>query len=370
MSLHTRCLSVLLFGAAVAATASAQSSFTFQISQSASNFVWTGTSTLGPIVGNPSNQFQLVGETSLNLALQSGPNTVATGEFTSGEASVVPDIHGRVNNPIPFLPPLATIDITGLVISPSSSVFTVAPGGAFTTDLTLTALAGTMTITVIGQSPQSTDLTGQSTTPTSATGALNLVGGALELVLPVNSTFAFTDPGSGASGSVTLVGTLVASYELVRSVCAGDGSGTACPCGNNGPSDRGCLNSTGVGGRLQGIGLPSVTSDAFVLASDSLPATSTALYFQGNQLVKGGAGVVFGDGLRCATNSVVRLGTKTSVAGTSSYPSAGDPAISVAGNIPASGGTRAYQVWYRNSAAFCNPEGFNLTNAALVTWIP
>jgi hypothetical protein len=33
-------------------------------------------------------------------------------------------------------------------------------------------------------------------------------------------------------------------------------------------------------------------------------------------------------------------------------------------------GNRTYQVWYRNSAAFCTPDVFNLSNGLVVTWVP
>jgi len=36
----------------------------------------------------------------------------------------------------------------------------------------------------------------------------------------------------------------------------------------------------------------------------------------------------------------------------------------------AAAGTRTYQVWYRNAAAFCLPETFNLTNGVEATWVP
>jgi hypothetical protein len=43
--------------------------------------------------------------------------------------------------------------------------------------------------------------------------------------------------------------------------------------------------------------------------------------------------------------------------------------LSVRGMIT-SPGTREYQVWYRNSAAFCAPETFNLTNGWEIAWLP
>jgi len=44
--------------------------------------------------------------------------------------------------------------------------------------------------------------------------------------------------------------------------------------------------------------------------------------------------------------------------------------VSIAGSIPAGGGTRHDQVWYRNAAAFCTPATFNLSNGWTTTWLP
>jgi hypothetical protein len=152
--------------------------------------------------------------------------------------------------------------------------------------------------------------------------------------------------------------------------CLGDGSGTQCPCGNNSPvgAGSGCLSSVGTGGHLAGTGTASIASDTFVLVGSGMP-NSSALYFQGTSQTASGLGLVFGDGLRCAGGSVIRLGTKTNVAGSSQYPTAGNPLISVKGANVA-GNVRTYQVWYRNAAAYCNPETFNLSNGLQATWGP
>ena len=151
--------------------------------------------------------------------------------------------------------------------------------------------------------------------------------------------------------------------------CAGDGSGAACPCGNSGLAGRGCANSVNAdGGRLRGSGTASLAADSVSIYGDGMP-NSNALYFQGTTQSAGGAGATFGDGLRCAGGTVVRLGTKTNVAGASSYPGAGDPSVSVRGLVVAPG-TRTYQGWYRNAAAFCTASTFNLTNGLEVVWVP
>jgi hypothetical protein len=88
------------------------------------------------------------------------------------------------------------------------------------------------------------------------------------------------------------------------------------------------LSSLGIGGRLTAAGDASISFDTFQLTGDQMP-NSSALYFQGVNSVAGGAGAAFGDGLRCATGSVWRLGTKTNAGGASQYPAAGDASISV-----------------------------------------
>jgi hypothetical protein len=79
-------------------------------------------------------------------------------------------------------------------------------------------------------------------------------------------------------------------------------------------------------------------------------------------------GVVFGDGLRCAAGTITRLATKPVLSGSATYPAGSDPSVSVRGLLPPAGGTRHYQVWYRNAAAFCTLSTFNLTNGLTVTW--
>ena len=119
---------------------------------------------------------------------------------------------------------------------------------------------------------------------------------------------------------------------------------------------------------MAGSGIPSLSADTVTLAGINMP-NSSALYFQGTTQQLSGAGAVFGDGLRCAGGSVVRLGTRTNSAGASGYPNAGEPSVSVRGLITTPG-TRTYQVWYRNSAAFCTASTFNLTNGVEITWNP
>jgi hypothetical protein len=174
-------------------------------------------------------------------------------------------------------------------------------------------------------------------------------GTALALGLPV--------PGNGGPASFAY--------------CLGDGTGTACPCGNNSVAgnDEGCLNSLGTGGLLTISGASSISADTLVLLGNGMP-DSSALYFQGTGTVNGGLGNVFGDGLRCVGGTVVRLTVTTNLLGTSQYPGAGDPPVSVKGNVVAAG-QRYYQIWYRNAdPTFCTANTFNLTGGYQVVWTP
>lgn len=153
-----------------------------------------------------------------------------------------------------------------------------------------------------------------------------------------------------------------------RAFCSGDGSASACPCGNTGASGAGCASGTGPGASLISSGNPSVSADTLTLASSGLVAGAPALFFQGTSEVNGGLGAAFGDGLRCVGGSVVRLATKSANAsGNVTYPEASDASISVRGSVP-SGATRAYQVWYRSAAPFCTSATFNLSNGLAVSW--
>jgi hypothetical protein len=153
--------------------------------------------------------------------------------------------------------------------------------------------------------------------------------------------------------------------------CAGDGSGSACPCGNESPlgADAGCRSSIGTGGALRGAGTASLASDSLSLTCTGLPSATTTLFAQGTAPINAGAGAVFGDGLRCVGGTLTRLSMKTASGGVVTYPQAGDAPLSVRGAVPA-GAVRVYQVWYRNAAAFCTSDTFNLSQGVSVQWIP
>lgn len=164
------------------------------------------------------------------------------------------------------------------------------------------------------------------------------------------------------------------SYEvqaggfMVTSYCFGDGSGPlACPCNNNGAAGAGCANgSFATGSTLTVLGTGSIANDSIVLRATESAPNRPGVFFQGNTQVNNGAGVVLGDGLRCAGGPIVRLEI---VFANASGVAMSTVAVGSTGSAQV-GNTKRYQWWYRDSAwATCN-GGSNLSNGAEFTWIP
>jgi len=174
--------------------------------------------------------------------------------------------------------------------------------------------------------------------------------------------------GSGISGVAVKPGPDSTEF------CFGDSSGVPCPCGNGSPwgARDGCLNSTGSAGRLRSTGFATVAGDSVALIASGLHPSGVGLFFQGRMPQNGGTGLSFGDGILCANTSVIRLAVRASPGGTASFGFGigTDPLVSASGNIPASGGTRYYQFWYRDAATFCTSSTFNLTNGLRIVWRP
>ncbi|MCB9915902.1 MAG: hypothetical protein H6828_12295 [Planctomycetes bacterium] len=148
--------------------------------------------------------------------------------------------------------------------------------------------------------------------------------------------------------------------------CFGDGSGSFCPCGNNGNAGEGCANSTGVGAILFGTGSDSVSADDLVFNAQQLRPNQPALLFNGLNQVNGGNGSIFGDGLRCAGGSVKRMGVRVPDAGGNA---SWGPALSAVG-VYTPGDTRSFQVWYRDPAISPCGSNFNLSNGVTITFLP
>ena len=294
-------LSLLLAGPALA-----QSAFEFTIDQGASQWSWSGTTDLGPLIGNPDTDFAL--KDTFHLVVKSGAQPLASGKFVSGgAATVVPDLSGQIPNPFPGLPPLAILDITNLTLEFTTPSFNVDAGGNFNTTVVVTALSGTLTVTPIVGSPTTTDLTGTTGDPTPYAGNIKQSTSSMKLTAPNSSSFVFTDPGSGITGTINLVGDLVGQHDCKapENYCVSETNSTGSPAvitssgstriqdnsltliGNQLPNNKFAYfimseNTTfipNVGGS-QGnlcVGSPQIRFSAFVLNSGSIGSVQLTL---------------------------------------------------------------------------------------------
>jgi hypothetical protein len=185
--------------------------------------------------------------------------------------------------------------------------------------------------------------------------------GVWNTVSPTAYAFATTIPGGNGA---------------MFSFCAGDGIATGCPCANNGNAGRGCQNSAGTGGALLAAsGVPSLAADTLLFTTDGELSTALSIVLQGDATI---APANFGDGLRCAGGTLRRLYVQSAVGGSISAPAPSDASVSARsaflGDVIPLGGTRVYQVYYRDpSASFCpGPAGntFNSSGAVSATWGP
>ncbi len=151
----------------------------------------------------------------------------------------------------------------------------------------------------------------------------------------------------------------------------GDPQRIPCPCGNDGFDPvAGCASSINPdGARLTASGIPIF--DDVVLHSRGMSGT-VCVFFRTTPALPT-SGVVFGDGITCATGSLLRLRAVSfpgGIANTASFPTATTITLATrSGTFPGSGARMSYGVYYRNAAAgFCTPSTFNTTNTLDVTW--
>jgi len=155
-------------------------------------------------------------------------------------------------------------------------------------------------------------------------------------------------------------------------VCPGSGFVTGCPCtGGFGPPPMpvagGCHNSTGHSAVLVSSGAPVVSGDTLSITARNLPPNASCILAQASG---SGNSVVFGDGVRCVSGQVRRMGIVAASNGVANWPPPGSDPISLRGLVPAAGGTRYYYVNYRDVLPWCTPATFNLTDTQRIVWVP
>jgi hypothetical protein len=183
-------------------------------------------------------------------------------------------------------------------------------------------------------------------------------------------TITVTNPDGQTITSASGIVTVTQNGALGSPYCFGDGSlATPCPCANSGVSGHGCANSADANGAAL-VATGTTTPDTAVLHASEELGSALTIFLQGD--VNASAGIVFGDGVRCANGTLLRLYTTNAVGGSVSAPHGADPSITARsaalGDTIAPGTSRYYHAYYRDpNLAFC-PAGFNATNAMQIDW--
>lgn len=165
----------------------------------------------------------------------------------------------------------------------------------------------------------------------------------------------------------------------IVAICdAGAGGVIACPCANPpAGAGKGCDNSAATGGgSIAGSGAATLSADTLSFATSNQTANGTTILLQGTALAASGAGVPFGQGVRCVGGTLKRLYVR-SPGGTGgiSVPQVGDNSVSaqsaLLGDVIAPGSTRYYMAYYRDPIVLGGCAAnltFNATNALSVAW--
>lgn len=147
------------------------------------------------------------------------------------------------------------------------------------------------------------------------------------------------------------------------------------PCGNEGTTGRGCVNATGVGALMTGMGTSSIVSDFLSFDISDMPPLTFGLLFAGEGVLS----VDLSNGRRCVGPGMGGLHRlpifQANIAGSvtegpgllSALAGVGGPTVMV-------GSTWGFQAWYRDNSLSdplgpCD-TGANLTNAWSVTFTP
>lgn len=320
------------------------------IDQPASAWTWTGTTSLGPLVGSPNNNFNLTG--TVDLDLEAGANPISSGQIIESNALVIPNLYAYVPNPFPGFPPLGEVWLDDMYFSLSTGSFAVDAGGNFSTVINLVVISGTLTVTPLTGGTSVTDLAGTAGVPTSINGSITYSGNSLHLDAPQSSTFTFTDAGTGITGDLTITGTVIA--DLV------------CPSATNFCSTN--ANSTGSPADISITGSTSVSSNNVTLLAQPVPNQPGIFFYSGGQ-TNGGAGVPFGNGIRCAgngSNQIIRLGVAFASGGVLSQPLDID-SLPPVGAITV-GSEWFFQAWFRDPLG--GGSAFNLSDGLGILFCP
>ncbi len=336
----TTVASLLLAGAAIA-----QGEYRFDLDTSQSGFTWTGTTSLGSVVPDSTNQHTLSGHQ--NVTVMNGTWPLYSAVIEGGVMNVNPNIAAWVSGPLGIN--LADIDVTNLSVSSRTlSSFSLSAGaGSFTTLVENTILSGNLTINPLTGGTINENLAGTVTTST-VSGHIYKTSSGMHFTIPI--IMHIDASGSGITGSLDVTGSIVGDFV------AEDPTIYCVAAPNSGSS---------FGGQIGYWGSTSVSNNDLTLIATGVPINQFGIFYYGPNAIQ----IPFGNGWRCVGGGVYRMNVMHSGA-TGSYQKDLDfysaPPHGAAEVDP--GETWRFQCWFRDPPA--GGATFNLTNAVSVDFIP
>lgn len=282
----------------------------------------------------------------LVLQLHSGAGGLGSGSCDSGDCTCHPDLVGVIPNPIPGGPNLLELDFLNLRISPMTPLFLVSHG-AFDTTSSFTCLDGTMVVRLLGQVPVSCPLAGLVSDSTHSHGDIQIDQAGIHVARQFSNRLNVNVPVVGLVVHFGVAGMIQAdlSYPPGQRFCT--------------PS----VNSSGLAGRLDLTGTPSVTMNDCGIQVSQCPHDTFGQCFFG----QGQGQVVFGNGTRCVTGPIHRLPPIH-------FSANGSASLSLDLSSPGlsaylqPGTTWGFQCGFRDQAA--GGAKFNATDAVRIRFVP
>ena len=331
----------------IAGTSLAQGQYRFNLDSGQSGFTWSGSTSLGNVVPDSTNQHSLSGYA--DVSINNGSYPLSNGSFEGGVMNVSPNIAAYVSGPLGIN--LADIDVNNLSISArTTGSFSMSPGsGSFTATVENTILSGQLVIDPLAGSTINQDLAG-TITSSQVTGNIYKTSSGMHFSIPLNINISGSDPGSGVSGSVSINGTITGDFVATN-------PNIYCIAAPNSGAQS--------GGQIGYWGSTSVSNNDLTLIATGIPTNQFGIFYYGPNAIQ----VPFGNGYRCVGGGVYRMNVLQSGA-TGSYQKDLDFYGSAPFGAPEvdAGETWRFQCWFRDPPA--GGSTFNLTNAVSVDFIP